>query len=194
LCGLIRRENGVITQVTTPTLNLAEFRASGWDVESSYSFNLAGGRVGLRALANFVDRFSETNAGLTFNRAGELGPTNGVPNVRLSIGANYKLNNLGVSFQGRYIGGGKYNNSFTTAALSAEDNSIESVTYADLSLTYDLDLKVSKDTQLFLTVNNLFDRDPPIVPTGPITFTRSTNPNFYDVIGRYFTMGVRATF
>lgn len=194
LCGLITRENGIITQVATPTLNVAEFRTSGWDVEMSYNFNLFGGRVGLRALANLVDQFSETNAGVTFNRAGELGPTNGVPDVRMTLGANYKRNNLGVSFQGRYIGGGKYNNSFTTALLSAEDNSIESVTYSDLTFTYDLDLKIAKDTQMFLTVNNLFDRDPPIVPTGPTTFPRPTNGNFYDLIGRYFTMGVRATF
>jgi iron complex outermembrane receptor protein len=194
LCRLITREAGIITQVATPTLNVAEFRASGWDLEASYNFPLAGGRAGLRALATIVDQFTETNAGLTLNRAGELGPTNGVPDLRITANATYKLDNFGAFLQGRFIGPGKYNNSFTPALLSEQDNSIEGVFYADLSLTYDLDLKFAKNTQLFLTVNNLFDRDPPIVPTGPTTFPRSTNGNFYDLIGRYFTMGVRATF
>jgi outer membrane receptor protein involved in Fe transport len=107
---------------------------------------------------------------------------------------NYKIDAFSVFFQGRYIGPGKYNNTFTPALLSEDDNSIEGVFYADLTLTYDLDIKAEKDTQLFLTVNNLFDRAPPIAPTGPTTFPRTTNGNFYDLIGRYFTMGVRATF
>lgn len=194
ICGLITRDAGIITQVRTPTLNVAEFRASGWDIEASYSFDVGGGRAGLRALATVIDQFTETNAGLTLNRAGELGPTNGVPNLRITASATYKLDDFGVFLQGRYIGAGKYNNSFTTALLSEADNSIEGVFYADMTVTYDLDLKMAKNTQLFLTVNNLLGRDPPVVPTGPTTFPRPTNGNFYDVIGRYFTMGVRATF
>ncbi len=194
LCGLITRTAGIITQVATPTLNVAEFRATGLDIEASYNFALGGGRAGLRALATIVDTFSESNAGLTLNRAGELGPTNGVPDLRITANATYKLDNFGMFLQGRYIGAGKYNNSFTTALLSEEDNSIEGVFYADLTLTYDLKLGMAKSTQFFVTINNLLDRDPPIVPTGPTTFPRSTNGNLYDVVGRYFTMGVRATF
>lgn len=195
ICGLITRDAaGIITQVATPTLNVSEFRTSGWDIEASYNFPLGRGRAGLRALANIVDQFTETNAGLTLNRAGELGPTNGVPDLRITASATYKLDDFGMFLQGRYIGSGKYNNSFTAALLSEADNSIEGVFYADMTLTYDFDLKMAKDTQLFFTVNNLFDRAPPIVPTGPTTFPRSTNGNFYDLIGRYFTMGVRATF
>jgi outer membrane receptor protein involved in Fe transport len=194
LCGLITRENGIVTQVRTPTLNVAEFRAAGWDIEASYNFPIGRGRANLRALANFVDQFTESNAGLTLNRAGELGPTNGVPDFRFAASMNYKIDAFSVFFQGRYIGPGKYNNTFTPALLSEDDNSIEGVFYADLTLTYDLDIKAEKDTQLFLTVNNLFDRAPPIAPTGPTTFPRTTNGNFYDLIGRYFTIGVRATF
>lgn len=194
LCALITRENGIIIQTRTPTLNVSEFRAAGWDIEASYNFDLFGGRAGLRALATVVDQFTETNAGLTLNRAGELGPTNGVPDLRFTLNATYRLNDFSMFVQGRYIGPGKYNNSWTTALLSEADNSVEGIFYADLTLTYDLNLKMAKSTQLFLTVNNLLDQDPPIVPTGSATYPRATNPNIYDVVGRYFTFGVRATF
>jgi outer membrane receptor protein involved in Fe transport len=194
LCGLITRENGILSQVRTPTLNVSQFRASGWDIEASYNFEVGSGRAGLRALATIVDQFTETNAGLTLNRAGELGPTNGVPNLRITASATYKIHDFAMFLQGRYIGAGKYNNSWTPALLSEEDNSVKGIFYADLSVTYDLSFKMVKNAQLFLTVNNLFDQDPPIVPTGSATFPRATNPNLYDVIGRYFTFGVRATF
>lgn len=194
LCGLITRENNIIIQVRTPTLNVAQFRASGWDIEASYSFEVGRGRANIRALATIVDQFTETNAGLTLNRAGELGPTNGVPDLRITTSATYKLDDFTMFLQGRYIGAGRYNKSWTTALLSEADNSVPGIFYADLTLTYDLNLKATKNTQLFLTVNNLLDRDPPIVPTGSAAYPRATNPNIYDVVGRYFTFGVRATF
>lgn len=194
-CALLTRDAaGVLIQTTTPTLNVSSFRATGWDLEASYNFDLLGGQVGLRGLVNIVDEFSETNAGVTLDRAGELGPTNGAPDLRITASATYKRDSLGFFLQTRYIGEGKYNNSFGPALLSEEDNSIESVAYVDFTTTYDLKLKGVDKLQMFLTVNNVLDRDPPVVPTGPTTFPRSTNGNFYDLVGRYFTAGVRAKF
>jgi outer membrane receptor protein involved in Fe transport len=194
LCGLITRENDVIIQVRTPTLNVAQFRASGWDIEASYNFEVGGGRANIRALATIVDQFTETNDGLALNRAGELGPTNGVPDLRITTSATYKLDDFTMFLQGRYIGAGRYNNSWTTALLSEDDNSVPGIFYADLTLTYDIKLKMAKGMQVFATVNNLLDKSPPIVPTGSAAYPRATNPNIYDVVGRYFTLGVRATF
>jgi outer membrane receptor protein involved in Fe transport len=42
----------------------------------------------------------------------------------------------------------------------------------------------NSSTQVFLTINNLFDRDPP--PTGSAVY--------YDRLGRAFRFGVRAAF
>jgi len=43
---------------------------------------------------------------------------------------------------------------------------------------------------LYGIVNNLFDRDPPIVVSTFIS-PQATNPRLYDVIGRSFVLGVR---
>lgn len=45
--------------------------------------------------------------------------------------------------------------------------------------------KAGERLTLSANVNNVFDRAPPISPTGPA---------FYDVIGTYFTMGARVAF
>ena len=47
--------------------------------------------------------------------------------------------------------------------------------------------------QAFLTINNLFNRDPPIAPNGSLIFF-PTNTALYDVVGRYFTVGLKGKF
>ena len=46
----------------------------------------------------------------------------------------------------------------------------------------------------FLTVNNLFDKDPPAIPTLYFYGFQPINYQVYEVIGRQFTSGVRLSF
>lgn len=51
-----------------------------------------------------------------------------------------------------------------------------------------------REVDLFLSVSNLEDKDPPVVATGPGGFPYAsvpTNPVLYDVLGRTFRAGVR---
>jgi hypothetical protein len=66
------------------------------------------------------------------------------------------------------------------------------VFYADLRLSYDLSL-LGAETQIWGSVTNLFDRDPPITGTYS-TFTGTSaqyNAGLFDVLGRRFTVGVK---
>jgi outer membrane receptor protein involved in Fe transport len=193
LCALVIRDAGVILTVVTPTLNVAEFSAQGYDFEASYSTTLLGGDLSLRALATYVAEFAETASGATLDRAGELGPTNGVPEWRGTLGATWRRGPFQVNLQERYIGSGLYNKTFGPAQLSTADNEIEEVFYTDATVTFDVPTGLDR-SQLFLTVNNLFNQDPPIVPTGAVTFPRASNGYIYDLIGRYYTAGIRLTF
>lgn len=194
ICPLLTRDAaGVLIAVTTPTLNVSQFRASGFDLEASYNRELLSGQITVRALATHVTRFEETSSGATLDRAGELGPTAGVPDWRATFQATYRQGPLTVQLQERFINGGKYNKTFTTAQLSAEDNSIEDVWYTDLAISYELP-GIGARSQAFLSINNLFNRDPPIVPTGATTYPRGSNGLIYDLIGRYYTAGVKLRF
>jgi outer membrane receptor protein involved in Fe transport len=68
------------------------------------------------------------------------------------------------------------------------------VFYTDLTVGYDL--PTNYETTLFLTVNNLFDKDPPLLPA--INYNPGvvypTAQVLYDVVGRYFTLGARVSF
>lgn len=51
-----------------------------------------------------------------------------------------------------------------------------------------------EDAPFFMTVDNLFDRDPPIIPTKSYGGYRSTKFSLYDVVGRYPKARLQAKF
>ena len=57
-----------------------------------------------------------------------------------------------------------------------------------------MSFRVEKSFRLFFTVNNIFDRDPPLAPNGVLSTFTPTNPALYDVVGRQFTAGVDVSF
>jgi len=74
------------------------------------------------------------------------------------------------------------------------DNTVPSVIYVNLSASYKWDVPGGR-IELFGNVQNLFDRDPPIVPAvfdASLAQTSSQyNAGLFDLLGRRFTVGVR---
>ena len=62
-----------------------------------------------------------------------------------------------------------------------------SATYEDANVGFDIRARFKIDDRfmLFGNVNNVFDRDPPLI---------TANSTLYDVVGRYFTVGARVDF
>lgn len=197
LCQFIQRDaNDAISRVRIPWLNVAKRTASGIDTEVSYNvpldnvFSLGAGSLGFRVLANYLDEFNTQVQGANELRlAGDIGVNStprwsGIASVNLSGGP------LSAYVQARYIGHGKYDNSKTPTDLS--ENYVPSITYTDMTLTYDMGIQTR--SQLFFTVNNLFDRDFPMTPGILISASSLGNRTLYDIAGRSYTAGVRFQF
>lgn len=197
VCRFIERDpaSGNITQVTTPGLNLDSLQTAGADYEISYSTEFLGGDLRLRGIATNVDKLTSISAtGVTTDRAGVVGIVgNAAPNWRGQVSATWRQGPLRVFVQERYIGGGLKNKELTAALLAPEQNDTDERFYTDATLSYDFEAG-SQIVTGFVSVNNLFDQDPPIVPTGAITVPRATNGYLYDVVGRYITTGFRLEF
>jgi len=69
-----------------------------------------------------------------------------------------------------------------TLANSIDNNIVPSVTYFNWRGSYELGGKGSPE--VFVAVNNVFDRAPPLPANGV----------YYDVLGRSFSLGLRAKF
>ena len=99
-----------------------------------------------------------------------------------------------LTVQGRYINGGLYDAQrigpgdpryVTTLPNSISDNRVESRFYVNLFGSVFLD--ADKRFELFGSISNLFDTDPPPAPETQFY----TNPVYFDTLGRYFRIGGR---
>jgi iron complex outermembrane recepter protein len=196
-CGFIERGAGnVITSVRTPTFNLDARRASGVDIELSYTTPLdrllpgAGGTLGTRLLATYMGELVTVNSGREIDRAGEL-LLSGVPHWQGLLSFSYDNGPVSLYLQSRYIGGGKYEATFTPAQL--QSNEVRDAIYLDLTGKYRFE-RFGRDFELFATVNNLLDQSPPLTPNGSVTTPRGANGNRYDFVGRFYTAGLRFRF
>jgi iron complex outermembrane receptor protein len=129
---------------------------------------------------------SVTGLGFDLNRdQGELGNAK----FQWKLETEYVRDELAIIWTTNWTARSKFNNDFTPETrlpLSVDDYYVH-----DLTITYDLSKYVEnrgfgfKGAQVRLIVNNVFDKEPPFGTTGI---------GVYDVIGRYYQVGLRGRF
>lgn len=164
----------------------------GIDYEFSYTLPISSfgrsGDLGLRLIGSYLPgRKSRTSV-------------DAAPVVNANVGANAKHRiNLQVSYeegplnliaQARYIGETERTRDRT---VFYEEPTVPSVVYVDLTATYDFTVGGS-DLTAFLTVNNAFDQKPPLIGNGQPGQQYPTNQGLFDVVGPYYTTGIRFEF
>lgn len=194
LCGLIARNTaGVITAITRMPINLARERASGFDIEASYTAELFNDtRVTVRGLATHVIERTLDDGFLIDELGGENGvnpPSGSIADWRVIASAGIASGPFTGIFTGRYTSPGVYDKAFTSADLA--NNRIAGATYFDLATS----IKFSGSGvhgEFFLNVDNIFNKDPVIVaPINQPFFNAPVNALLYDTIGRELRAGIR---
>jgi outer membrane receptor protein involved in Fe transport len=142
----------------------------------------------------------------SYDCAGLYGVTCGTPNPKLRnvFRATWVSPwNLTLSMQWRYFGAVSLDLNSPNPLLNGGlpvfdgfDKRIPAYNWIDLSGTY----KIKDGYTLRFGVNNVFDKDPPIVDSsnlgiaGPPFGNGNTFPQVYDAVGRTFFMGITADF
>lgn len=192
------------TLILQQSFNIAETSTHGIDVEINYNTqleewntHLAGG-LDLRLLASYQPvLYNRTLPGaqrLDLAGASSAGPGSAAPQEqRYTLGATYTLDAFAINAQVRYLSSLVPSSDPT---LVYADPDVPAITYVDLATTYDV-VAGGHAFTAFLTVNNLFDKQPPLFASTAFT----GNPGFfypvptgYDIVGRYFTAGMRMRF
>ncbi len=81
----------------------------------------------------------------------------------------------------------------TVTNRTINNNRIKGAFYLDASTSYEVEMG-RRTLQLFMSVNNLLDKDPPVVapgPTGSAYATPAKNQSLYDLLGRTYRVGLR---
>lgn len=201
-CSRVARDpdSNLITLVQNTFANVDVREVSGVDIELAYTtpvqwFGASDANLSWRFLGSWLKENSSTNAGTPKrDLMGEVGVA-GLPEYRWTSNITYSQGPFTAFLQGRWIGSG-INDIDYVQGIDIDDNSVESVLYADLRLSYLYPTQSNGEWEVFFHTSNLFDQDPPLV-AGWSNFSGtgiSTNESLYDVLGRRYTAGVQFSF
>jgi iron complex outermembrane recepter protein len=195
LCQYVLRDpvNNQITRIDSLFINISNQRLKGIDLEMNYNTDIdlfgGGETLSLRVFASqIIDSYNQLPGAPRDNLALEQ------PEWRILPAIAYSRGGFRAFLQGRYFDERTLNRLFIEG-VNVDDNSVPSVTYADLNLSYEMDIS-GHSYRFFGNVTNLFDRAPPQTP-GNLAFTGgSAGPNggLYDTIGRTYAVGVNLEF
>jgi outer membrane receptor protein involved in Fe transport len=229
ICSYVQRDTrGLLFTDGTKLLNLTHntgfIKTRGVDVEANYrtSFTDMGmgdwGALAFNFVGTYTDKLqfqpvpaSVPGGGGVYDCAGLFGPTCGgfaapvIPKWRHKLRMTWTTPwNLGLSVNWRYLSGADLDLLDSNPLLQAQgpnfkdtiDAHIKAYNYFDLAATW----TVRDGTTLRAGVNNVFDKDPPLVDTNSIGISSppfgngNTYPAVYDSLGRTFFVGITADF
>ena len=208
LCALLDRQLDYTTNSPANTLNrvynrqvnIAEQRTHGYDFEANWRLELFGRDLRLRGLVTYQPELiyempplaTIDQAGVSYTPAFNLLPSpvwKAVGFLSYDVTENFTLD-LSQRWRSSLEWSGNPND--------YEVGEIDDVSYTNVTFTYNIDTETSGRYAVFLNIQNLFNTDPP--PSGtPGLFNQPGFPtNGFavgdDVLGRYYTVGVRARF
>lgn len=208
-CALIQRPFGFsnhtsannATAVQLAPLNVAELYAAGVDVDVNYHRPLMGGQLTARAIFNIPTQYAQVNApgqaaisylgNMDLNQSLTITQT-GIPNYSGTIMIGYSKGPVSVAVDEQLISA-----VHRTAQYVLADHVISpAVQYTGLNVSYRFDNVPTKPT-MFVKIDNLFDVQPPFyyqLPSGQPGDAINANRSLYDVVGRAYTVGIRAKF
>jgi iron complex outermembrane receptor protein len=196
------------TSIFAGFINAAELQTKGIDIEAAYSVPVSSGSLGFRALANRLIRYASQNSTTdpVVSQAGYFDYTLATgtiqPKWRGSISANYKSDSgLGLFLQGRYVGKLRMGELPGLSVVGRQTNVFDhkvtgSVWYFDTNISQTIKSgPMGSEVELFANVNNLLNKKPPVIPGNSLVGALyPTYMPLYDVMGRYYTVGVKMKF
>jgi iron complex outermembrane receptor protein len=223
-CALIQRDaagsiwltsGGFVTD--TPN-NEGQIKTKGIDVNVAYAHNLFNfGKMSWSFIGTWLDKYKvDNNLSEPYDCAGFYGPTCSgatvassapMPRWRHKARASWQSPfGLGLSLQWRRVGKVKAETLQDNETVGGDFNfnpglRIPAKNYFDLAATYTLLDRIN----LRAGVNNIFDKDPPLVTSGSATRSGSnlcpagpcngnTYPGTWDALGRYVWLGATIDF
>ncbi|MCJ2177235.1 TonB-dependent receptor domain-containing protein [Novosphingobium album (ex Hu et al. 2023)] len=191
--------------------NVGGVKTRGYEFNGNWSTEIGNaGTLSLNLVGTLLDRYI-VNDGLNapYDCAGLYGATCGssaatpLPKWRHKARMTFRTaSGLGVSLQWRHLNSVKVEYTSSSPVLASTrdtrdlnelDYKIGAQDYFDLTATWD----IGDHLQWRLGVNNMFDRQPPLVTSNACASTvcnGNTYPGTYDALGRYIFTGVTMNF
>jgi len=210
-----------ITRVDAGQANVGKIEIRGFDFEASYRLPLADfsslpGNLDLRFLLNHqYDFVVQQNPFVpAINYGGQSGPVvDGgdfypTPKWMWNALIAYNTDRFNATVTVRHVGKGVLNKERIgpedpgydpSLPNSISTNRVKSATYFNIAMSYQIPFGSSEDdyVEVFGSIENLFDKKPPIAPGGGVSVGATaypTNPVYFDTFGMRWRAGMRVRF
>lgn len=191
-CDAISRDptTTAITQIVVQKINLDSTSVRGIDFDLSYQREVGPGLLKLRLIATNAQERVEVVGDAVTDYAGFTAD----PEWRGNLTAAYDVGNFYFFWQQRYVNSvQKW--AFVPGGPQFKDPDFPSVSYTDVTASWNIG---GSGFELYATINNLFDKKPPLQPTPFVPglafpISPAGNPN-YDMVGSMYTVGARMVF
>jgi len=191
-------ESGYVNNLIT---NTGSLKTSGVDVNADYRTMIGSNKLKWEFVGTYLDSYvaQPLTNGFSYDCSGYYGKTCGIPSPKYRFNTNLKLttaNDFGFTVRWRYLGGVKLDKLSPDTDLAGTapipDQKIGAQNYFDLLFA----LPIKDSMTLRIGVNNVFDRDPPIVSQSSLGAggNGNTYPGTYDYLGRNVFINLSADF
>jgi outer membrane receptor protein involved in Fe transport len=203
LCGNIER-NGAqlpgtnfreITRVFNYFLNVAQARVEGVDLEVAYRlepnfFDSDIESLTVRALGGYIIERADTPlGGVPRDVSGGFG----TPKWTANITTNYSVGPMSFQLQMRHIDQSLRNTTWVEGR-DVDDNTVASSTWFNGQIGYNGETSNGANWNVALNVQNLFNRNPPIIASFGSRGGSQLESDNYDTLGRRYQLSVNYTF
>lgn len=199
-----RGADGLITLITTPFLNLNRLKTSGFDIVANYNLPLDSVSPRLPGTLNFdlmlthIAHLTTVQATGAIDVAGVTGCSvtsfiECTPHWTYDGTITYDYGRFSFTAHGHYVPKSVYDPTLIgpedagyspTLSNSIDPNRVNGAFYLSLAVSYNVIDNGKHRVQLYGGVDNVTDKDPPLMPG------RSNN-TFFDPVGRYYKAGLR---
>lgn len=186
-CSLITRDaNNQIINVATQSINVANFAASGTDIDANYHWSLEEyGNLDFGLKGTYLNkRQFQTNVEFPED-IDEQGGERGTPHLRGLLTTVYNIDSFTVSWSMNYVGKSNYENDVVEGQYPDWfNNQVEAYTYHSVNINYLATEKIA----VYAGIDNVANKTPPALPG------LNNSSLLYDAIGRKFYAGVKVSF
>jgi iron complex outermembrane recepter protein len=192
----------------------------GVDLTASYLWRINdGNNLNFRLLGTrMIDQRFQTLSTLPeYNVVGQTGTANSfltdnqpAPKYHANLTATWDHGPISITGQGRFVSDGRFNYRGATqnpdgtfpalvgpllSGATLSENRVASYAVFGLAGSYRFqNVGPASDLQIFATIDNLFDRDPPVAAGNGANQNGGTNPIYFDTFGRFYRIGLRTNF
>lgn len=194
LCNQIQRspETGLITRVFDTFLNLGDSMVKGEDFEIQWQreFDLISDQpetFSLRWLGSYMEALTITpKGGKPISSVG----SRTAPRFTHALTANYGIGSWSFQLMNRFISKTSLSHLWVEG-VDVDDNSIASSNWWNSRIGYDGERSSGALWNVSFNIQNIFDREPPIIPAG--TGGQVIDPK-YDIYGRRYSVTANYSF